>query len=434
MPGMQGVIAAITSLAIMVLLIMIDPATAIVAASVMVGAYVSVSFVARRRLAENSQRLARVATMRVQTIQEGLGGIRDILLDQSQEVFEEKFRRLDYAYRLAQASNNLISLAPRYVIESTGIVLIAVLAVYMSPKPCGIVAALPVLGALALGAQRLLPMLQQSYLAWSSVAGSRDLIFDVVELMQAPIATTVPRDRLGKKQEFREAVVFEAVGFRYRSGEFALKDVNLVIPKGTSIGFVGPTGSGKSTLLDLVMGLLEPTEGRIIVDGKELTDATRSDWQAQIAHVPQAIFLADTSIAANIAFGEPEDAIDMKRLVRAARMAQIEDWVANLKEGFWTRVGERGLSLSGGQRQRIGIARAIYKRSPVLIFDEATSALDTATERRAIQAIAQSAEKLTLLMIAHRTSTLTGCDMVIRLSEGRIVEHGSYAAVVGTAS
>lgn len=432
MPGMQGFIAAATALAIMGLLIAIDPLTASLAAAAMIGAFVIVSLVVRKRLARNSEQLAHAATYRVQNIQEGLGGIRDILLDQSQEMFEEKYRVLDIAYRRAQAVNNLIFASPRYVIEATGIVLIAALSLYLSFQPGGIVAALPTLGALALGAQRLLPMLQQAYNGWSSVLGNRQLVLDVVELMMMPILADARHDPARPALSFDRSLQFDRVGFRYPSGSFALCDIDLTVRRGSSIGFVGLTGSGKSTLLDLAMGLLEPTDGIIRVDGTPLTHASRADWQRLIAHVPQAIFLADSSIAANIAFGQDAGDIDEERLKRAARMAQIDEWVSDLDQGYGTPVGERGLRLSGGQRQRIGIARAIYKGAPVLIFDEATSALDSATERKIIEAIGAAREDLTLLMIAHRTSTLAGCDLVVRLDQGRIVETGTFAQVVGT--
>jgi ABC-type multidrug transport system fused ATPase/permease subunit len=431
MPAMQAVIGGVISLAIIGLLIAIDPSTAIIAAVAMSATYLGVSLAVRNRLHRNSKRLAAAASLRLQTIQEGLGGIRDLLLEQSQPVFEEKYRKVDREYRWAQAVNNLIAFGPRYIVESTGIVLIAVLAVYMSGQPGGIVAAIPILGALALGAQRLLPLLQQTYNGWSAFAGNRQMLFDVVGLMRAPVVATLPRSKHEPVAPFRREVRLVDVGFDYVGRHQALSGVNLAIAKGARVGLVGETGSGKSTLMDVIMGLLEPTSGEIQVDGVAMTDATRSSWQAQIAHVPQTIFLSDGSVAANIAFGEAVGEIDLERVREAARLAQIDPFILDLPEGYDTPVGERGIRLSGGQRQRIGIARALFKRAPVLVFDEATSALDDATEAAVMEAIASLGEDVTLLMIAHRVSTLRGCSQIVRLAGGRVAEVGSYDEVIG---
>lgn len=430
MPGMQGIAATVMSLGIAGLLFVIDPFTAAIAAGTMGISYIAVALAVRRRLNSNSERLAAAATERVQTIQEGLGGIRDILLEQSQDVFEAKFRRMDFSYRRAQVVNNFILLSPRYIIEGAGIVMIAALAVHLADRPGGLIAAIPVLGALALGAQRVLPLLQQAYTGWSSLAGNRQMLFDVVGLMQAPIVSSTPRDPLQSVEPVRDSLKLESIGFQYVEREYALRDISLSISRGQRIGFVGETGSGKSTLLDIVMGLLEPTAGRMLVDGVVIDDSNRAQWQAQIAHVPQTIFLSDSSIAANIAFGAHAGEIDQDRVEQAARVAQLHDFIVGLPEGYGTEVGERGVRLSGGQRQRIGIARALYKAAPVLILDEATSALDDATEKAIMSAIAALSSDVTVLMIAHRTTTLSECDLIVRLDGGEIVETGSYADVV----
>ena len=431
MPLMQGLTAGVIALAIITLLFLIDPLTATVAAAAMSLCYVAVTIAVRRLLHRNSVRLSRSSVGRIQTVQEGLGGIRDVLLEQSQELFEGKFRRMDYEYRRALVINNFVNLAPRYIVEATGIVLIAVLALFLSWQAGGIAVAIPVLGSLALGAQRLLPLLQQAYIGWSSLAGNRQMLFDVIGLMQTPVVSSEPRDRSKSIEFFKKDLALQNVSFQYQSREYALADINLTIPKGARIGFIGETGSGKSTLLDLIMGLLEPTSGRILIDGNPLTDKNRANWQAQIAHVPQAIYLSDSSIAANIAFGEAEDELDMDRVRSVARMAHIDSFIMELEQGYDTPVGERGVRLSGGQRQRIGLARALYKRSSVLILDEATSALDDATEAAIMQSIFSLGTDLTILMIAHRTSTLVGCERIVRLDSGRIVEVGTYEETIG---
>jgi len=432
MPSMQGMTAAFMALAIVVLLFAIDPFTATAAAAAMAVSYVGVSLAVRRRLHCNSERLASGAAARIKAIQEGLGGIRDVLLEQSQEVFEKKFCEEDYTYRRAQVVNNLIGLGPRYVVEATGIVLFVALTLYLSNRPGGVIASIPVLGALAVGAQRLLPLLQQAYSGWSSFAGNRQMLADVVALMRAPIVTSAPRDRARPPVPFKRDIRLDRVSFQYDRRGYALQDISLLISKGERLGLVGETGSGKSTLLDLLMGLLDPTSGEILIDGEPLSDSNRANWQAQIAHVPQAIYLSDSSIASNIAFGEAEDELDMDRVRDAAARAHIADFIAGLPDGFETTVGERGVRLSGGQRQRIGIARALYKRASVLVFDEATSALDSKVEAAIMQAIFELERKVTLIMIAHRTTTLSSCDRIVRLAAGKIVEVGSYEDLLGS--
>lgn len=431
MPAMQGVSAFVMSVAIMILLLVIDPLTATIVAVAMALAYFCVSLGVRRRLHRNSEQLALAATGRIQTMQEGMGGIRDVLLEQSQTMFENKFRQFDYVYRRAQAVNNFINLAPRFIVEGAGIVVIAVLAFYFSTQRGGVVAAIPVLGALAIGAQRLLPLLQQTYVAWSSLAGNRQILQDVVELMHAPVVSAKIRSRCREAEPFRQDFQLVNVNFQYGVREPALEEINFTIRKGASVGFVGETGSGKSTLFDIIMALIQPTAGSVLIDGKALSDANCSDWQAQIAHVPQAIFLSDSSISSNIAFGAADEDIDQSRVRRAAELAHIDAFIEQLPEGYETPVGERGVRLSGGQRQRIGIARALYKEAPILILDEATSALDDETEAAIMRSILSLGQDVTLLMIAHRLSTLHECDQLVRLERGRIVGIGSFSQIVG---
>lgn len=213
--------------------------------------------------------------------------------------------------------------------------------------------------------------------------------------------------------------------FAYPSrSEPVLKDIDLVISKGARVGVVGKTGSGKSTLVDMLMGLLEPSGGTISIDGVPLLGEARTAWQRQIAHVPQSIFLADTTIERNIAFGLPEEEIDPARVIEAAWQARIHDFIVGLPEGYGASVGERGVRLSGGQRQRLGIARALYKGTPVLIFDEATSALDSRTEADVIAAVNALGRDITVIMIAHRLTTILSCDLLVELERGRIARAG----------
>jgi ABC-type multidrug transport system fused ATPase/permease subunit len=278
-----------------------------------------------------------------------------------------------------------------------------------------------VLGALALGAQRLVPLMQQVYAGWAATQSAGPMLSDIVAILRLPTTPqlAVPRD--GARLAFRRDIVFRRVGFTYPgAGRPALEAVDLVVKKGARIGIAGRTGSGKSTLMDMLLGLLSPDRGEIAIDGVVLTDANRAAWQARIAHVPQAIHLSDASLAENIAFGVPPEAIDMARVVAAAEQAELGEVVAALPDRYDTPVGERGVRLSGGQRQRVGIARALYKRADVLVFDEATSALDTETEAAVMQAISRLDRHLTIILIAHRVSTLEGCDSILTLEAGRV--------------
>lgn len=427
---MLATTSTIIALFIVGALLWLDPVVAIAAALGFGSMYLVISLATRRRLHRASKMITTAYNDRIRITQESLGGIRDIIIDQSQPVFLREFADADRRLQRSRAMTAFIGAAPRFLIEAVGMMLIALLALALS-RGEGFQAALPLLGALALGAQRLLPLIQQIYLGWTSVAGNRAVVGDVIKLLELPVRQEDLRD--GTPLPFAEAIRFDDVTFHYAGRkEPALENIALTIPRGSRAALIGTTGSGKSTMVDMLMGLLEATEGRILVDGEELKDDARRAWQRNIAHVPQAIFLADTSIARNIAFGSDVDGLDQERLIAAARTAQIHDFIASLPEGYDTQVGERGVRLSGGQRQRLGIARALYKGAPVLILDEATSALDDATEAALMASLQGLSDAgLTVVMIAHRLSTVAQCDVVARLEHGRIVALGSYADVVG---
>lgn len=419
LPAMQATVALILALFIVAGLVWIDPVVALSSGVALTGIYIATSMVSRTQLRRNSMIVARAQGMRFKVMQEGIGGIRDILLDRSQSVFTEAYDRAEADIRDARTTTALASLAPRYVVEALGIVVVAVVACVASLGAGGLTQILPVLGALALGAQRLLPLLQQIYSGWATTIGSRQVLFDLTDLLQRRVP---PAAAAGVSITFENSLAIDRVGYCYNEGgRPALIDVSLTIPRGARVGIAGKTGSGKSTLMDIIIGLLEPTQGAIRVDGVALTAANRHAWQRHIAHVPQAIFLSDASISENIAFGVRPADIDPERVRRAAEQAELTDVIEALPSGYETRVGERGIQLSGGQRQRIGIARALYKQASVLVFDEATSALDNETEAAVMRAIERLDRELTILIIAHRLSTLEGCDMVVRLEGGRAI-------------
>lgn len=429
-PLLTFVSAIMLLLAIMLTLFAINP---MVASFVAIGfgcSYALVSWMSRRQLHRNSQRIAYEQNQVIKALQEGLGGIRDVLLDGTQPLYCNIYRNADIPLRLAMGNNNFIAGSPRPIMEALGVVLIAVLTYVLSQQDGGIATALPVLGALALGAQRLLPALQQSYAAWASIVGNQASLVDILDLLEQPLPAEllqpIPAPLLVK-----DSIRFRAVRFRYTSKDpWVLNGLNLTIPGGARVGFVGTTGSGKSTTFDLLLGLLKPTEGELLVDGQTITGNYVRAWQQTIAHVPQSIYLADTSLAQNIAFGVPIDAIDFDRVQKAACDAQIADFIEGHPMGYNAVVGEHGIRLSGGQRQRIGIARALYKKARVLVFDEATSALDNATEQLVMDTIEGLDRDLTVLLIAHRLSTVQRCDMIVELEHGRVLAHGTYEELI----
>ncbi|HEX8580336.1 MAG TPA: ABC transporter ATP-binding protein [Allosphingosinicella sp.] len=430
---LQAATAAFISVFIVVALIQVDPFTAIVSAIAFGAMYGCVSVFTKGRLTTNSRVIGTAYADRVQIVQESLGGIRDVIIDGSEAIYLETFRRADLRLSVSKRQTAFIGAAPRFVIEAAGMVLIAALALVMSAREGGFAGALPILGALALGAQRLLPMVQQIYYGWTALAGNRSVVGQVLSLLELPAPEPRSDPVPVLPLPFQNSIEVQDVRFFYPDRqEPALDRIKLTIPRGARIALVGRTGSGKSTLADLLMGLLEPTEGQVTVDGVPLAEEARRRWQRSIAHVPQAIFLADSTIERNIAFGVRPKDIDRELVRKAARQAQLHEFIATLSEGYETPVGERGVRLSGGQRQRLGIARAIYKQAPVLVLDEATSALDDATEASVMEAMDElGAQGLTIIMIAHRLSTVASCDVVARLENGRIVALGSYAEIVG---
>jgi ATP-binding cassette, subfamily B, bacterial PglK len=374
----------------------------------------------KTQLNKNSQIIADQSTQMLKSLQEGLGGIRDVLIDGSQKFYCKLYGSADLPLRRASGDNQFISGSPRYIMEAIGMTLIAVLAYVIIQKESGISTAIPVLGALALGAQRLLPALQQAYSSYSTIKSSKSSFQDVLDLLNQPLPSYVNQG-LTVPVQFKKEIRLKNINFRYtKDTPWIFRDVNLTIAKGSRVGFIGATGSGKSTLLDVIMGLLPPSSGNFIVDQSAINGQNLRGWQLNIAHVPQHIYLSDSTLEENIAFGIPKGEIDRQQVKKAAKQAQISELIEEWKDGYQTFVGERGMRLSGGQRQRIGIARALYKKADVLIFDEATSALDNSTERAVMSAIEDLGRDLTILIIAHRLSTLNVCDQIVEVSKGRV--------------
>lgn len=429
LPLLTLISSSVLLVAVTAALIAIDPVVALTATAGFGLSYGAITLMTRERLLANGHCINDEQTRVIKALQEGLGGIRDVLLDGTQAFYCELYHQADRRLRHAYGDNNFIGGYPRPTMEALGMVLIAGLAYVLGQQEGGISAALPVLGALALGAQRLLPALQQAYGAWASIIGGYAALADTVELLEQEISIEDQRTR--PPLPFGSAVALREIFFRYSSeAPWVLDGLDLTVRKGQHVGFVGSTGSGKSTALDVLMGLLPPTQGQICVDGKPIEGGDIRAWQKTIAHVPQSIYLADSTLAENIAFGIPRDQIDMARVREAAARAQISQFVEDHPNGYSAHVGERGIRLSGGQRQRIGIARAMYKQAEILVLDEATSALDNITEQEVMDAIRGLDRNLTVIIVAHRLTTVRHCDVIYELKGGNVVASGTYAELL----
>jgi ABC-type multidrug transport system fused ATPase/permease subunit len=419
--------------AILLALLLIDTKVAITAFVSLGLIYAFVIGVTRGRLASYSLSISHNQGKVFKALQEGLSGIRDVLIDGTQEIYCSHYRGADVPLRRAQANAQIIGNSPRFGVEALGMVVIAALAYALAEGPSGIASAIPVLGTLALGAQRLMPVLQQTYSSWAAMCSGQQALSDALELLDQQLPEHADASQ-PSPLSFQRDIVLKNLGFQYApQSPWVLQGLDIALHKGGRIGIMGSTGSGKSTMLDIIMGLLSPTVGTLSVDGTVINPRNHRAWQSHIAHVPQTIFLSDTTIAENIAFGIAPDKIDRERVRRAAEQAQIAKTIESWNCKYETIVGERGVRLSGGQRQRIGIARALYKQVDVIVFDEATSALDNETERAVMESIESLSKELTVIIVAHRLSTLKNCSVVIELENGRVKRSGPYSEIVGAA-
>ena len=390
--------------------------------------YVVITLVTRLKIERNSVKIARESSKVVKFLQEGIGGIRDILIDGNQSMYCRMYRESDYPLKKAQGENQFIAGSPRFAMEAMSMVFIAVFAYFLINHSNADANVIAILGTFAIGAQRMLPALQQTYACFTNIKGSKQSFRDVMEFLDQPIPIYSTQD-VDKPVSFNRKIVLHKMFFNYKSNNAAvLKNINLELNKGDKIGFVGSSGGGKSTLLDIIMGLLVPTKGQLLVDDCLINPSNSQSWQKHIAHVPQAIFLSDDTIKSNIAFGVPKELVDVDRVKKVAKEARLDGLIESWPDKYETFVGERGSRLSGGQRQRIGIARALYKQASLIILDEATSSLDTATEDEIMDTIEKLDESITVLIIAHRLSTLKNCKKIIEIDNGHVVNlHGSLS-------
>jgi ATP-binding cassette subfamily C protein len=432
-PALRGVAKGTVALFIVGFLILVDPVVALIVAFVLGTAYTGIYFAVRNRLDRAGEERVDANTARYQFVSESFGGIKEVKLRGKEETFLDQYNGPSRRYAHVQVRYQVINKAPRYILEAVAFGGIILIAIYLIATQDNIRQVIPMLGLYAFAGYRLMPALQQAFKGIASarfnIAALETLYRDLKERTNA-----AKKAQDDKSLTLNDQLVLDNVSFTYPGAEEpAIKKLSLAIPAHTTVGFVGKTGSGKTTTVDLILGLLRPQKGQVLVDGTPIRGRAVQRWQQDIGYVPQQIYLADDTVARNIAFGVPHDEIDMQAVKDAARQAHIYDFVAGeLPEQWDTFVGERGVKLSGGQRQRIGIARALYHQPSVLVFDEATSALDQATEASVMEAIYELEDNHTMLMIAHRLSTVERADRIFMLEGGQLVEEGSYESMQQT--
>ena len=430
------------ALSILGLLLVVNPLIALLSGLLLGGAYGGVFLLVRRTLARTGHEISKENTRRFQIAYETFAGIKDIKILGREKAFFDLFSGPVEGYSLYQARSQMISLLPRYAMETLAFGGIIALVLVLLSMGGSLGKTLPLISLYALAGYRLMPTLQQIFANWSQIRFNLPAIDKVVADIEALPALPKDDGREGKRSfalptvpapegnplPLKREIRFEEVSFSYPTQEEPVLDrLSLSIPANASVGIVGSTGSGKTTTLDILLGLLEPTEGRLLVDGVPVTRENRRRWQASIGYVPQQIMLIDDTVKKNIAFGIPEDLIDDAKVERAARLAHLHDFIiSELPDAYGTGIGERGVRLSGGQRQRIGIARALYHDPAVLVLDEATSALDNLTETVIMEALSTLSRQKTILMVAHRLTTVRDCDFIVVLERGRVSDIGSY--------
>ena len=433
-PLMQMNSKLVLALFISISIVVYDPVIAILGLFIFSLAYFVLYRLVRQKLESNGQQLSEVSTRRFRLMNEGFGGIKDVLLLNRSHDFITRFHDSGKVYARARGTNIAISQVPRYFIELIAFgAMISLVLVLIKVHSGNLGEVLPILAVYALAAFKLLPALQQIYSSLSVIKGNVAAFEAVKDDLQRSIENQkiVSENSIVTSINLYKNIALNDIAFSYPGKDRAAVDgVSMSIPVNSVIGLVGSSGSGKSTLIDLLLGLLTPQQGGIYVDNIRITADNKRAWQDLLGFVPQSIFLSEGSIAENIAFGIPAKDISLKQVNKALNLANLTELVEQLPDGVNTKVGERGVQLSGGQRQRIGIARALYHEAEVLVFDEATSALDGITEKIVMDAIHEFSGQKTIIMIAHRLKTVEKCDLIYFMEHGKIIDQGTYQELV----
>lgn len=418
-PLIQGVVAIITTLAILIMLISINVKITFITIGVIVIIYALMAISTKRKLEKNSEKINDTTIEKYKIIQESLGLIREIKIRNKYSQKIKNYILIDSKLRMSQSINMLIGIVPRYVIETAGIIMVAIMMYFLSRNNNAAKEIIPLVGVLALAGQRILPQLQIIYFSITTINSNKEQLKKVMEIInteennQKKINQSDETLKLNEKENYLR---LKNLSFNYEE-KIILNKINLEIKLGSIVGIKGETGSGKSTLVDIIMGFLRPNDGEMCLNEIKISRSNIDQWQSKIAFVPQDIFLLDGSIAFNIAL---EENINYDDLRKAIEKSKISEFIEQLPLGIETKIGERGAQLSGGQKQRIALARAFYRNSELIILDEATSSLDIETETAVMEAILNKEESITLIIIAHRLHTLEKCDSIIELVNKKI--------------
>lgn len=434
-PFMQMNARIVMATLMAVAIFLFNPAVAITGLVIFAVAYLAIYKFVRRKLISNGEIISSTQRLRFKLMGEGFGGVKDVLLLGRQRIFTERFDEASTNFATAQGKIQVISLVPRFVIEFVAFGGVIFLILYLLAVYDGNLGTiLPVLSVYALAGFKLLPAFQQIYSSISSIRGSMIAFEGLRDELRASAALAReirPTEAIDDRLNLAESIQLKDVQFTYPGkSEPALFGLTLRIGVNQVIGIVGASGAGKSTVIDILLGLIRPERGALLIDGQPVDERQLRVWQNSLGFVPQSIFLADSSIRENIAFGLPSELVDEEKVQRAATMAHLDELLAELPAGLNTTVGERGVQLSGGQRQRIGIARALYHDPEVLVLDEATSALDGITEKLVMDAMHDFSGKKTIILIAHRLATVRQCDTIFLLEAGRLVDQGRYGELI----